>query len=392
MTISKMNDTLDFIRSLYPDETPVPLHAPRFLGNEKKYLCECIDTTFVSYVGKFVTDFENHIKTLTGCKHAIAVVNGTAALQLAFTIYGITDGDLVLTQALTFAATASSIKQSGAMPVFIDVDRDSLGLSPEKLRKYLEVNAVKKGDLLLDRETGRRYSAIVPMHTFGHPAEIDEIVKIAEEYKIPLIEDAAESLGSYYRKKHTGTFGNIGIFSFNGNKPVTTGGGGMLITDDDELAAKARHLSTTAKVSHKWNFFHDEVGFNLRMPNINAAVGCAQIERFDDIINNKRYTASLYSDFFDSIDVSFISESPRCKANYWLNSILLENLKERDTFLEFSNSNGVQTRPAWTLMHKLPPYSHCPRGELDVSLWLEERLINIPSSYRFTIINTGINQ
>lgn len=382
MNPEKMQGTLDFIRSLYPGENPVPLHAPRFFGREKEYLAECIDTTYVSYVGKFVTDFEEHIKRISGARHAIAMVNGTAALQISLIASNVHQGDLVITQALTFAATAAAIRHAGADPVFVDVDVETMGMGPTHLRDYLEKNGVHKDGVLHDRKSGRRFAAIVPMHTFGHPVAIEKISGIAREFGIPLIEDAAESLGSYYKGTHTGTFGDAGILSFNGNKPVTTGGGGMIITNDDALAERARHLSTTAKVKHPWNFVHDEVGYNLRMPNINAAVGCAQIEKLDFILENKRKTAQEYEAFFQSNGVSFFTEPVDCRSNYWLNAIILEDRAERDQFLEFSNGNGVQTRPIWTLMNKLPPYEACAHGPLDNSIWLEDRVINIPSSVR----------
>lgn len=375
---------LNFIRSLYPNETPVPLHAPRFVGNEKKYLSECIDTTYVSYVGKFVTDFEEHIKRLTGTKHAVAMVNGTSALQMALVSAGVSPGDEVITQDLTFAATAAAIKHAGAEPAFVDVDSDTMGMSPESLKQYLADNATMRDGKTVDTTTGRRIGAVVPMHTFGHPVRIHEISLICDEYGLELIEDSAESIGSYYRGKHTGTFGKAGILSFNGNKPVTTGGGGMLITDDDVIAERARYLSTTAKRKHPWEFFHDEVGYNLRMPNVNAAIGCAQMETYAITLANKRETASLYKDFFVARDIRFFAEPKECVSNYWLNSIILADRSERDEFLSFANGNGVQTRPIWTLMHRLPPYAACPRGDVTNSLWFEDRVVNIPSSVRLS--------
>jgi perosamine synthetase len=373
---------VEFIRSLYPNETPVPLHAPRFLGNEKAYLAECIDTTFVSYVGKFVTDFENQIMKLTGAKNAVAIVNGTAALQMVLLAAGVGRGDEVITQALTFAATAAAIKHVCADPVFVDVDRETLGMSPDSLRLWLQKNAKSEGGNVIDAKTGKRIAAVIPMHTFGHPARIDEIAAVCQEFNIQMIEDAAESIGSSYKGRHTGTFGRAAVMSFNGNKPVTAGGGGMVITDDDSLAARIRHLSTTAKKKHPWEFFHDEVGYNLRMTNVNAAIGCAQMEYFDKILANKRETASLYKKYFDSIGIPFISEPPECQSNYWLNAIMFEDRTEREEFLTFANSNGIQTRPIWTLMTKLPPYRDCISAPLPNSEWLEDRVVNIPSSYR----------
>lgn len=374
---------IDFIRGLYPQHESVPLHAPSFLGNEKKYLCECIDTTYVSYVGHFVSDFEEHIKRLTGARHAIAMVNGTAAILMALVSAGVRHGDEVITQALTFAATAAGIRHAGADPVFVDVDRETMSMSPESLLKYLQKNAQSDGNDVLDRLTGKRIIAIMPMHTFGHPARLDELLEVCREFNIMLIEDAAESIGSYYKGRHTGRFGKAAILSFNGNKPVTTGGGGMLLTDDEAMAERARHLSTTAKLKHRWEFVHDEVGYNLRMPNVNAAIGCAQMESIEQILNDKRNTAMLYKEFFSTNGLTFFWEPRNCKSNYWLNAIILDSREERDAFLEYSNDRGVQTRPIWTLMNKLAPYANYPHSELPNAEWLEERVVNIPSSVRY---------
>ncbi len=382
MTVEKMSTALDFIRTLYPNENPVPLHAPRFQGNEKKYLGDCIDTTYVSYVGKFVTDFEEHIKRLTGAGNAIAMVNGTAAIHMALLSAGVDPGDEVITQALTFAATAAGIRHAGAEPIFVDVDKETMGMSPESLSAYLHENAELQGNFLRNKKSGRRIAAVMPMHTFGHPAKIDEIASICEEFRVQLIEDAAESLGSLYKAKHTGRYGRAAVISFNGNKPVTTGGGGMIITDDEALAERARHLSTTAKRKHRWEFFHDEVGYNLRLPNVNAALGCAQMECFDAILSNKRETAALYKTFFETVGIDFFTEPDGGRSNYWLNAIILQDRAERDAFLEYSNDHGVQTRPIWTLMNKLPPYAACQRTILPNAEWLEDRVVNIPSSVR----------
>jgi aminotransferase in exopolysaccharide biosynthesis len=373
---------LDFIRSLYPDEKPVPLHAPRFLGNEKKYLEKCIDTTIVSYVGSFVSEFESHLKRATGARNAVAIVNGTAALQMALVAVGVRQGDLVITQDLTFAATAAAICHALAQPAFVDVERETLGMSPESLEAFLNENAERREGVLHHRQTGQRIAAVVPMHTFGHPLRIEATKQICDKYGLPLIEDSAESLGSTRGGRHTGTFGRAGILSFNGNKPVTTGGGGMVITNDDELAERIRYISSTAKRKHRWEFFHDEVGYNLRMPNLNAALGCAQMEYLERVIENKRETAAKYAEFFASIGVDFFLEPKGAVSNYWLNVILMKYRADRDGFLEYSNQRDVQTRPAWTLMHKLPPYRDCPRGPVPNSEWLEDRIVNIPSSYR----------
>ena len=382
MDIKKYDEMLEFIRSLYPGEDPVPLHAPRFLGNEKKYLDECVDTTFVSYVGKFVTDFEEHVKRVTGALYAVAMVNGTAALHMVLLAAGVKPGDMVITQALTFAATAAAIRHAGAEPAFVDVDRETLGMSPDSLRSFLVERTEHKAGVLVEKVTGRRVAAVVPMHTFGHPARIDMIASVCKEFDLLMIEDAAESLGSSFKGTHTGMFGKAAILSFNGNKPVTTGGGGMIFTNDNEIAERARYISTTAKRKHRWEFVHDEVGYNLRMPNVNAALGCAQMEYLDRIIENKRQTASLYKKYFDSIGIPFFTEPIDAKSNYWLNVILLRDRAEREEFLQYSNDHGVQTRPVWTLMSKLPPYASCQRTDIPNAEWLEDRVVNIPSSVR----------
>jgi aminotransferase in exopolysaccharide biosynthesis len=379
---SLFREIIEFIQKLYSNSSPVLLHAPKFLGNEKKYLNDCIDTTFVSYVGKYVTDFENHIKNVTGSRNAIAIVNGTCAIQIALIAAGVKLGEEVITQSLTFAATAAAIKHAGAEPVFVDVDKETLGLSPESLKEYLEKYAEIRSGTTYSKVTGQKIAAVIPMHTFGHPVRLDEIIKIAQKYNLIVIEDSAESIGSYYNKKHTGTFGRAGIFSFNGNKTVTTGGGGMLISDDDQLAERVRYITTTAKRPHKWDFFHDEVGYNLRMPNINAAVGCAQMEYLNTILEKKRDTTEKYRKYFKNIGIPFVDEPENCKSNFWLNAIILKNREVRDCFLEFSNSNNVQTRPVWTLMTKLPPYQKCHHGPVPNSQWLEDRLVNIPSGLR----------
>ena len=372
----------NFIRGLYPEMEPVLLHCPQFLGNEKKYLNECIDTKFVSYVSHFVTDMEERIKSITGTKHAVALVSGTEALHMALVCSGIHAGEEVLTQALTFAATSSAIVNIGAIPVYIDVETDTLGMSPYSLRTFLEENARLQNGKCINKITGREITACMPMHTFGHPCKIDEIKKICDEYNLILIEDSAESLGSFYKGQHTGTFGTVGIFSFNGNKTITTGGGGMLITDDECIAERVRYLSTTAKQPSKWEFLHTEAGFNLRMPGINAAVGVAQLECLEQILANKRETAQLYQEFFSNMNLSTIMEPAGARSNYWLNAILLGGKEERDAFLEYTNGNGVQTRPIWKLMYKLPPYEKCQKTEMNNSEWLEERVVNLPSSVR----------
>ncbi|MBK9097302.1 MAG: LegC family aminotransferase [bacterium] len=385
-------DILQFIKKLYPDQDPVPLHAPVFFGREKEYLADCIDTTYVSYVGKYVNQFEELTAKYTGAKHAVAVVNGTVALQIALKLAGVSSDEEVITQPLTFVATANAISHCGAKPVFVDVDKDTLGMSPEKLNDWIlkktkHVKTTSLGETKwrrVNQSTGHSISAIVPVHTFGHPCRIDEIIEVANKYNIPVIEDAAESLGSTYKEKSTGTFGLAGILSYNGNKTITTGGGGMIITDDEQFASKARHITTTAKIPHPYEFIHDEVAYNFRMPNINAAIGVSQMENIEFIINNKRSTALLYQEFFKDKDVDFISENKFSRANYWLNSILFKDNELRNKFLVNSNSNNVQSRPAWRLMTNLKMYSDCVRGDLSNAFELESRLVNLPSSLRIS--------
>ena len=397
-------DVVEFIKNLYPNQKPVPLHAPVFLGNEKKYLNDCIDSTYVSYVGRFVTKFEEMTAKFTGAKFAVAVVNGTAALQVALQIAGVNYGDEVITQPLTFVATANAISHCGAKPVFIDVDLDTMGMSPEKLNDWLAKNTKYDNakNNTVNKLTSQSISAIVPMHTFGFPCKIDEIVEIGAKYNISVIEDSAESLGSYYspreiiiknknsfnktnislgKGKHTGTFGLAGILSYNGNKTISTGGGGMIITDNEEFAEKAKHITTTGKLPHKWDYVHDIVAFNYRLTNVNAALGVAQMEYIEKIIENKRKTASFYKDFFINRDIKFFTEPAKSKANYWLNTIQLNDRNERDAFLGFTNSNGVVTRPVWRLMNKLKMYKNFQAGNLENAEWLEDRIVNIPSSY-----------
>ncbi len=371
-----------FIKGLYPQMDPVLLHRPEFLGNEKAYLNECIDTKYVSYVGRFVVAMEDKIKELTGACHAVAMVNGTAALHMALHALGIGPGDEVITQALTFAASAAGIAHSGAKPAFVDVDRDTMGMSPESLRGFLETKTARRNGILVDIANGRTVKAVMPVHIFGHPVKVEAIKAVCDEYDLILVEDAAESLGSYRAGKHTGTFGHAGILSFNGNKLVTTGGGGMLITDDASVAERARYVSTTAKRPHAWEFYHDEVGYNLRMPSLNAAVGYAQLEYFDKIVANKRETAMKYHEFFSSLGIATFKEPDDCISNYWLNAIMLESRAERDEFLKYTNDRKVQTRPIWTLLNKLPPYEGCTRVDLPNAEWFEERVVNIPSSVR----------
>lgn len=373
------------IRLLHNQEEGfIPLHAPVFFGNEKKYLIDTIDSTYVSSVGEYVNRFEEMMKEVTGAKYAIAIVNGTCALHLSLLLAGVERGDEVLTQALTFVATANAISHAGAIPYFIDVDSDSLGMSPSKLRVELSRIAEVRNNICYNKISGKRISACVPMHTFGLPLRIDEIVEICNEYFIPVVEDSTEAIGSYYRNKAAGTFGLLGTFSFNGNKTITSGAGGAIVTNCERLGKLAKHLSTTAKVPHPWLFEHDEIAFNYRMPNLNAALACAQLEKLDEIISNKRELALFYKDYIKSSydKITFIDEISEARSNFWLCALLFEDRGRRDAFLEFSNAHGVMTRPAWTLMHKLPIYENCPKGNLSNSEWLEDRIVNIPSSFR----------
>lgn len=370
-----------FIRDVYKTEEFIPLHEPRFIGNEKQYLNECIDSTFVSSVGKFVDKFEALTAEYTGSKYAVVCVNGTEALHLSLKLAGVNAGDEVITQPLTFIATANAISYTGAVPVFVDVDKDTMGLSPVALENFLEEFGVIRNDgFCYNKSTGRRISACVPMHTFGHPVKIDELVKICNTYNIKLIEDAAESLGSKYNNKHTGTFGFIGTLSYNGNKTITTGGGGMILTNDEATAKLAKHLTTQAKVPHPWAFVHDHIGYNYRLPNINAALGCAQMEQIHFFISQKRKLASMYSDFFKSTDIQFFVEPNGGESNYWLNAVVLNDIKERDQFLAYTNENKVMTRPIWQLMNRLEMFKACQAGSLVNSEWLADRVVNIPSS------------
>lgn len=376
----------DFVHQLFGTEETVPLHAPLFIGNEKKYLNECIDTTFVSSVGKFVDRFEEEVAAYTGAKRAIVCVSGTNALHMAMMLVGVEREDEVLTQALTFIATCNAISYIGAHPVFIDVDMETLGLSPNAVKAWLEKNAELKNGICYNKRTGRRVKACVPMHTFGHPVKIDELVQICNEWHIELVEDAAESIGSLYKGKHTGTFGKVGAISFNGNKTITTGGGGMLLFQDEELGKLAKHLTTQAKVPHRWAFVHDQIGYNYRMPNINAALGCAQLENLERYVENKRETAKIYADFFKNVpDITFFTEPENCRSNYWLNVVMLKDKAAQQEFLEYTNDHGIMTRPIWELMNRLEMFKHCENDGLKNTEWLADRIVNIPSSVRLKI-------
>jgi perosamine synthetase len=375
-------DIISFIKNLYPKKDFIPLHEPLFIGNERKYVIDAIDSTFVSSVGEYVNRFEKMMAELAGTKFAIATVNGTAALHMALILANVKQTDEVITQALTFVATANSISYIGAKPVFIDVDRDTLGMSPISLQKFLIEFGEKRNDgFTYNKFSGKKIKACIPMHTFGFPCKIEDLIAICEEWNITLIEDAAESIGSYYKNKHTGSFGLMGTFSFNGNKTITCGGGGAIVTNDEEIAKMAKHLTTQAKVPHAWEFNHDQIGYNYRMPNLNAAMACAQLVKLPDFIKYKRGIAKKYEVFFESNPlIKFVNESNNSNSNYWLNCILLKDRKERDSFLEYTNKNGVMTRPAWTLMSKLPMFKNCQNDGLSNSEFIEDRLVNIPSS------------
>ena len=374
------NEFIDFVKEVYGTKKDIPLHEPKFIGNEKKYINQCIDTTFVSSVGKFVDQFEEKIAKYTGAKYAIATTNGTSALHVSLILAGVEEDNEVITQPLNFIASCNAISYCNAEPIFIDVDRDTMGLSPSALKSFLNKNTTVKNKQCFNNKTKKVIKACVPMHSYGHPCRIDEIKQICDEYHIFLIEDAAESVGSFYKNRHTGTFGHLGVMSFNGNKIITAGGGGCIVTNDKVLAEKAKHLSTTAKVPHKWDFNHDMVGYNYRMPDINAALLLAQLENLNDFINNKRNLANKYEGFFKDRDCDFFKEPKNSKSNYWLNSIILKDKHQKDKFLEGTNSKGVMTRPIWTLMNNLPMYKDAQFYNLKNSNWFSERVVNIPSS------------
>lgn len=375
--------TIKFIKELYGNQEFTPLSVPKFIGNEKKYLDECIDTTFVSSVGKFVDRFENDMAAYTGAKKAVVCVSGTNALHMAMMLVGVERNDEVLTQALTFIATCNAISYIGAHPVFVDVDKSTMGLSPDALKEWLVKNAEIRNGQCFNKNSGRRVKACVPMHTFGHPVRIEEIAAVCEEYHIELVEDAAESIGSKYKGKHTGLYGKVGALSFNGNKTITTGGGGMLLFMDEELGALAKHLTTQAKLPHRWEFKHDHIGYNYRMPNINAALGCAQLEHLDEFISDKRKTAVAYAEYFKNVDgIDFFTEPENCFSNYWLNVVVVKDREAQQSFLQETNDNGVMTRPIWELMTRLPMFEYCEHDGLENTIWFADRVVNIPSSVR----------
>jgi len=372
---------VNFVQDIYQTKEFIPLHAPTFVGNEKEYVISTIDSTFVSSVGKYVEQFEQQVEAFTGTAKAIATVNGTAALHTALYMAGVKSGDLVITQALTFVATCNVLYQMGVDPVFVDVCKTSLGLCPKALELYLDENAIINTDgFCEDRKTGQIYRAVVPMHTFGHPVEIDEIIIVCNKWNIIIIEDAAESLGSFYKGIHTGTFGSFGALSFNGNKIITTGGGGIVLCRNIDKGMRAKHITTTSKVQHPYEFFHDAAGFNYRLPNLNAALGCAQMEVLPEFLKQKRQLAHCYNDFFQGSDFKFIKEPEYAQSNYWLNAIICPNTKAREELIKVTNTNNVMTRPVWKLMHRLPMFKKARCGDLPNSEWLESSLVNLPSS------------
>jgi perosamine synthetase len=376
----KYRGLIDLVREIYGSSGTIPLHEPRFMGNEKRYLADCIDTTFVSSVGPYVDRLEAMMREITGARAAIATVNGTAALHMTLILTGVQDGDEVITQPLSFVATCNAIAYLGAHPVFVDVDRDTLSLSPKALRAFLEETAERRVNACYNRKTGRCIKAVVPMHTFGLPGRAEALQEICAEWGIALIEDTAEAIGSRMGERHIGRSGALGAFSFNGNKIVTSGGGGCIITDDEELARRAKHLTTTAKRAHRWEFDHDEVGYNYRLPNLNAALACAQLEQLPAFLDNKRVTASRYAAYCQAHGIDFVQERPGTRANHWLNCIQVTSRQERDSFLACSHAQGVMARPAWILMSRLPAFSDAVSGPLGNADWLADRLVTLPSS------------
>lgn len=371
------------LREVVGSGSSISLHEPSFAGNEWNYVKDCLDTGWVSSVGSYVDRFEQMLAEFTGCKHAVVVVNGTAALHVSLLLAGVTEKTEVLIPTLTFIATANAVSYCGAIPHFVDSSEKTLGICPEKLSEYLTQIAEVRDGRCVNRRTGRIISALMPMHTFGHPVDLDELMAIGQRFCIPVVEDAAESLGSYYKQRHTGNFGLLAALSFNGNKVVTTGGGGAILTNDSDLAARAKHITTTARVRHRWEFIHDQIGFNYRLPNLNAALGCAQLERLPEALSLKRALAGAYREAFSGMaGLRFFEEPADACSNYWLNCILLDHdrISEKDSILELTNNRGLATRPLWTLMHYLPMYSACPRMDLSIAGDLALRVINIPSS------------
>lgn len=382
MSEGVVNRLVEFVKHHYETNEFIPLHAPVFKGSEQAYVASTIDSTFVSSVGEFVNRFERDLAAYTGTQTAVATVNGTAALHVSLRLAGVSPGDIVITQALTFVATCNAINYCGAEPLFIDVDEVTLGLSPAALESWLELHAINnESGQCIDRSSGRRISACMPMHTFGHPADLAGLIRVCEKWGIPLVEDAAESLGSLYQGRHTGSFGKVAAVSFNGNKIITTGGGGMILCDE-QTGRRAKHLTTTAKKPHPYEYVHDEVGFNYRLPNINAALGVAQMEQLPEFLSEKRALAGEYRQLLANTEFQFVDEPDGCRSNFWLNAVLCPDQSSRDNLLEITNANNVMTRPVWQLMCDLPMYAHCTQGDLRVSRSIAERLVNLPSSVK----------
>jgi perosamine synthetase len=376
-------DLIQFVREWYGTDDFIPLHAPFFSKVDKAYVMDAIDSTFVSSVGEYVNRFERELAEYVGVRRAVATVNGTAALQVALRLAGVEPGTEVITQPLTFVATANAIIYNNAYPVFIDVDRDTMGLSPDALESFLLEFAEKREGWVFNKASGRRITAILPVHIFGHPCRIDKLIQLSEKWDIPIVEDAAEALGSVRNNRLCGTFGKLGIFSFNGNKTITCGGGGAVVTDDDSLADKAKHLTTTAKTNHPWEYIHDEIGYNFRMPNLNAALACAQLSQLAGFLSEKRKLAASYGDFFQQKGMGdFLLEPKDCKSNYWLNTLLTKSAHDKEVFLKVTNEAGVMTRPVWRLMPDLPMYPNCQTDSLENARWLQQRAVNLPSSVR----------
>ncbi|MCP4719533.1 MAG: LegC family aminotransferase [Desulfobacteraceae bacterium] len=380
------SDLIKFIRDWYQTKAFIPLHEPHFREIDRKYVLDAIDSTFVSSVGEYVDRFEQELAQYLGANYAVATVNGTAALQVALRLAGVKTNDEVITQPLSFVATANAIVYNNAVPVFVDVNRSTLGLCPHALEKFLDQNATKKEQGIFNKNTGKRISAIVPMHTFGHPCRMKQILEIADFWNLVVVEDSAEALGSKILKKHCATFGSLGVLSFNGNKTITCGGGGAIITNNKDLAQRAKHLTTTAKVNHKWEFAHDEIGYNYRMPNLNAALAAAQLEQVGDILKDKRKLANAYEEFFKkNVWGRLLTEPDGCTSNYWLNSVITQDKKGRDKILEKTNELGIMTRPAWELIPDLPVYKRCQKDNLENARWLAQRIVNLPSSARINV-------